>query len=428
MTKFAVSIGLVVCLSSCPLAADDWPQFRGGTGDGISNESHLPVQWSAEKGIRWRIGETGRANSSPAITADRIDLTSVDEAQRLWVMSYDRATGKLLRKTEVGTGELSARGEAKLYAHRHNAATPSPAADERNIYAFFGSGLLACVEASTGSIVWKRDLVREYGPYDITFGMGSSPRLWEDRLYVACMTKGPSYVVALDKQTGKEVWKKDRRFPADDDGPDSYSSPIIRKNGERTELVISGCDCINAYDAQSGNPLWLYGGLKVKSEFGRVIASPAASGKSIIATTANPGGSLGRVVALRPGDDSAKKKLPVQWTYSKSTPDSSTPICYQDCVYLCSDQGIATCLDLKTGKLHWQQRLAQGPYHTSLVAGDGKVYFLSTDGTCTVVEAGKKFKVLAENKLSGTFYATPAISNGVLYLRSYESLYAIGSD
>lgn len=427
MKKFAVLLGLGLTLTAGRLVADEWPQFRGATGDGVSAESNLPSKWSVKKGVKWSVGGTGHANSSPAVTAERVDLTSVDNARHLWVMSYDRATGKLLKKTQVGTGALSAKAEVKLYAHRHNAATPSPAADDRHVYAFFGSGLLVCVEAASGKIVWKRDLAKDYGPYDISFGMGSSPRLWGDLLYIACMTKGPSYVVALDKQTGKEAWKKDRKLPAADDGPDAYSSPVILKNHERTELVVSGSDHINAYDPLTGNMLWQQDGLAIKSEYGRVIASPTGAANTIIATTANPGGAgLGRVVALRATEEADSPKTLPRWTYNKSTPDSSTPICYQDCVYFCSDQGVATCLDLETGQLHWQHRLPQGPYHASLVAGDGKIYFLSTEGTCTVMAAGKEAKVLSENKLSGsTFYATPAISDGVIYLRSYEKLYAI---
>lgn len=429
MKKFAALFAFGLVLEIGPLAAGEWPQFRGPTGDGVSTESNLPERWSAKKGVKWSVGGTGQANSSPAVTAERVDLTSVDKARKLWVMSYDRATGKLLRKTQVGAGTLAAKGETKLYAHRHNAATPSPAADDRHVYAFFGSGLLVCVEAASGNIVWKRDLVKDYGQYDITFGMGSSPRLWGELLYIACMTKGPSYVVALDKQTGKEAWKRDRRLPAADDGPDAYSTPAVYQNGDRTELVVSGSDHINAYDPLSGNPLWQYEGLAIKSEYGRIIASPAGSAKTIIAATANPGGAgLGRIVALRPGTDGDPAKAPPQWTYGKATPDSSTPVCYQDSVYLCSDQGIATCLDLETGALHWQQRLAQGPYHASVVAGDGKIYFLSTEGTCTVMAAGKEAKILSENKLPGTFYATPAISDGVVYLRSYDKLWALDGE
>lgn len=426
MHKYAALLGLGLVLASGGLHAGEWPQFRGATGDGVSTDSNLPVTWSAQRGVKWSVPVVGRANSSPAVTAERIDVTSEDDAHGLWVVSYDRKSGKLLRKTQVGTGTLDAKGPAKLYAHRHNAATPSPAADGQHIYAYFGSGQLYCVEAATGKIAWQRDLVKDYGPYDITFGMASSPRLWGDHVFVACMTKGPSYVVALDKKTGKEVWKKDRKLPAANDGPDGYSSPIIYKHGARTELLVSGSDHVNSYDPVTGNVLWASGGLEIKSEFGRVIASPAGGPGVVLATSANPGGGgLGRVLALKAGGTGDVTKTAELWRQDKSTPDSSTPVCYDGCAYLCSDQGVATCLDLASGKMHWQQRLPQGPYQAALVAGDGKVYFLSIEGTCTVMAAGKEAKVLAENSLPGTFYATPALSDGTLYLRSYDKLYAI---
>ena len=407
--------------------ADNWPQFRGATGDGISKESELPVEWSENSGISWVTKLPGRANSSPAVTSGRIDVTTQTQDNSLWVVSIARHTGKIIRQTKVSTGTLAATGPKNLYVHRHNAATPSPVADEQNIYTFFGTGLLVCVEAVTGNVIWQRDLVKEFGPYDITFGMGSSPRLWGERLYLACMTKGPSYVVALDKHTGHVIWKTDRDLLAQDDGPDAYSTPFVLNMKEREQLLISGSDHVNAYDLLTGKQLWISDGLTIDSPYGRVIASPVAGEDIVIATSGNPGGAgRGQVIAV-PGTGTGKIPYSARlWTYAKTTPDSSTPVCVNGRVYMVTDNGVASCLELRKGKIAWQKRLSKGPYHASLVAGDSKVYFLGIDGNCTVIQSdGDNPKVLATNRLPGTFYATPAISNGTIYLRSYEQLYAI---
>ena len=419
-----ISAIMVSLLLPSPSQADSWPQFRGTTGSGVSSEKNLPEKWSDQQGILWSIALPGRADSSPTITAKRIDITTKSEDESLWIISFDRKSGKKIRKVKVGSGALSAPGPRNLWTHRHNSATPSPISDDRNIWAFFGTGLLVCLDAESGKIQWKRDLVKDYGPYNITFGMGSTPRLWGNLLYVTCMTKGPSYVVAFDKNTGDEVWKMNRKLPAIKDGADAYSTPAIFHNGNHTELLVSGSDHINAYDPLTGKQLWIAGGLDIPSPFGRIIAAPVADSKVVIATSGNPGGGgLGYLKAFQQGSSGDITKSGLLWKYDVSTPDASTPLILNDKLFMVSQNGVASCLNLKNGKLLWKKRL-KGQYFSSLVAGDEKVYFLSIEGLCTVIDA-KNGEILAENQLPGTFYSTPAISEGIIYLRSFDRLYAI---
>lgn len=419
ITFAALTIGSIA-------VADTWPQFRGATGDGVSKEKNLPVKWSSDSGVAWTCDLPGRANSSPAVTANRIDVTSQTDDNSLWVISIDRKTGQVIRQIKVGSGTLDANADPKLWSHRHNPATPSPIADDEHVWAFFGTGLLVCIDAKSGSVSWKKDFVADYGKYDISFGMGATPRMWGDLIYVACQTKGPSYVVALDKRTGKEVWKSDRKLKAADDGPDAYTTPLVWEHDGRTELIVSGSDHVNSYDLKTGKQNWISNGLAINSQYGRVIASPVAADGIVVATSASPaGGGLGHVLAVRGdgrGDISGTRQL---WRFPKTTPDSSTPVAYGGKVYFITDSGIATCADIKTGQQLWQKRLGTGPFHAGLVAGDGKVYALGIDGKCVVIDAGTDGKVLSENQLAGTFYATPAISDGVIYLRAYERLVAI---
>ena len=425
--QWMLTAAVLIAMGTSRTSAETWPGFRGKTGRGVSTESNLPATWSAKKNLVWSADLTGRGNSSPAVTKSRIYVTTQQPDNSLWVVTIDRSNGKILGRVKVGTGTLAATGPKNLYAHRHNAATPTPVADEEHVWAFFGTGLLVCLDTE-GKIRWKRDLARDYGGYDISFGMGSSPRLWGDRLYVACMTKGPSYVAALDKHTGKEVWKTARELSAEHDGPDAYSTPAILQKGDRTELIVTGSDHINAYDPRTGKQLWISGGLKIDSHYGRIIASPAIAEEAVVASTGNPlGGGLGRAIAVRTGGSGDVTKSHRLWTYEPFTPDSPTPVCYQGRFYAVRDDGVASCLDLKSGELQWRKRLSGGPYRASLVAGDDKVYFLKVDGTCTVIQAGAEGKVLAENKLEGSFFATPAISDGIIYLRGHRRLYAVGA-
>lgn len=426
-------VGIGVGLLNLNAHAETWPGFRGHAGTGVSPDKNLPTEWSAKKNITWSVELFGRGNSSPCITSDRVYLTTknVSKTERvpLYVMSIDRKSGKMLWRTKVGEGNLEAKGPKNLYVSRHNSATPTASADEKHVWAFFGTGLLVCLDRA-GEIQWSRNLAEEYGSYDITFGMGSSPRLWGDLLYVACMTKGTSYVVALNKATGKQVWKANRQFPAKDDGPDSYSTPFVYEHEGGNQLLVSGCDHINAYDPKTGDQIWSSDGLTITSKFGRVIASPTASDNLIVATSGNPGGGgLGRSIGIRPGGKGDISQSHRLWKYEKTSPDSSSPIIYKDLLYLMSHEGIASCVSPKTGELVWRERLGKGdaPYYASLVAGGGKVYFLSRDGRCTVVQAGPNAKVLAENQLpEDGYFATPAISDGTIYIRGHKHLYAIG--
>lgn len=429
MSKNTLAAATMLLISSFLVAtatAETWPGFRGRAGSGVSSEKNLPAKWSADQGVLWKTPLTGRGNSSPAVTKTRIYLTTHLEDKSLWVLSIDRKSGKIVWKKKVGNGLLVAKGPTNLYINRHSPATPTASADETGVWAFFGTGLLVHLDRD-GNMKWQRDLVKDYGSYDITFGMGSSPRLWGDLLYVSCMTKGPSYVVALNKTSGKQVWKKVRRLPAKDDGPDSYATPIVDQTKTGDQLLIAGSDHINAYDPKSGKQLWISHGLTVKTPYGRVIASPAISESgAVVVTSGNPGGSVGHVITLRGGGSGDITETHRLWKLAKNVPDSSTPVCVGKNVYMINGNGIGTCLDIATGKVLWQKRLLKGPVHAASVAGDGKVYFINIEGDCVVLKTGNEANVLSTNKLPGQFYATPAISDGVIYLRAYEALYAIG--
>jgi len=416
---------LALALTGDPTAAQSWGQFRGQAGSGISTSENLPTQWS-DDAVAWSVELPGQGNSSPAVNADAVYITSQTKDLGLHVLAFSRADGKSLWEKKVGSGKLAAKGPVNLYAHRHNAATPSPIADDKSVWAFFGSGLLVRLDANTGALRWEVDMVQEYGAYDITFGMGSTPRLVGDKLIVSCMTKGASYVVALNANTGELIWKHDRRFPAKDDGPDAYSTPAVIDVAGKQQLVVTGCDHINAYDPETGDQLWYSSGLQIASPYGRVIASPVADSGVVIGVSANPGGGgLGHVMAWKLGAKGDLRDTSVLWTHKKSTPDSSSPVALGGQLFTLADNGVATCLDIKTGEVKWVKRLTTGASYASLVAGGGNIYAIGINGTAVVFKADATGTVVATNKLQGQFYSTPALVDGAIYLRAYERLVAI---
>jgi len=425
-----VRVTTLICLSllSSVAVAESWSGFRGAAGTGVSDETNLPLTWSMEENIAWKTNLPGRGDSSPAINSRHAYVTSQTEDQALWVIAVDRGDGRIAWQQKVGSGKLAAYGPENLYTHRHNPATPCPSADEERVYAYFGTGLLVCLDVD-GTEIWRKDLVKEYGEYKIRFGMGSSPRLWNDRLIIACMTKGPSYVVALDKKTGNEIWKTDRNLPSSDDGPDGYSSPIIWQSPEGDQVLVAGSDHINAYDVKDGQQVWVSSGLKINSEFGRVISSPVVSEKVIVQCASNPGnGGIGRAIALRTGGQGDITDSHRLWTFPRESSDITTPVAYGGTLYMVRENGVGVAIDLESGNVHYRKRLGGSSYRASVVVGDGKIYCLSKDGLCTVLQPGPEGKILAKNQLEGEFFATPAISDGTIYLRGFHRLYAVKAE
>jgi outer membrane protein assembly factor BamB len=426
------SCGVVAgCLLTVQLAgvarAESWTGFRGPAGDGVSNETGLPLKWSETEGLAWKIPLRGTGNSSPAVTKSRVYLTSSDKATgALLVVAVDRVDGRIVWEKSVGKGTLVAYGPPNLIENRHDPATGSPCADDdERVYAFFGTGDLVCLDRD-GNKVWQRNLAEEYGPYDLKFGMASSPRLWGDRLYVACVHKGPSYVLALDKKTGQEVWLTDRNYPALGDAPDAYTSPVVFRQPNRPpQLVVSGCDHTDAYDLADGHRIWFDGNLILpESEYARTVLS-AAVGDGVVLASASRSNVC---IAIR-GDAKGNVANTAYETWKiKGLSDCPTPTIHNGLIYMVKDDGVGAAFDLKSGNELWKKRIGKGGVNASPVVADGRVYFLNLDGTCTVVKEGREFELLAENSLpAGNFYATPAVSNGMIFLRDRSHLYAVGS-
>jgi outer membrane protein assembly factor BamB len=397
--------------------ADNWPQWRGPDGDGICKESGLPAKWSASENIVWQLPLPGMGGSTPIVWKDRIFLTSADGNDI--VLLGVGTDGRHLWKSKLGTGE-------KYFMRQEgNQASASPSTDGHHVWAFSGTGDLACFDFD-GKEVWHFNAQERYGKFDIQWGMHVTPLLHGDRLYLPLLHMGSQSVIALDKATGNEVWKVDRPTDGIWEGRQSYASPVLWHNGSEEYLVVHGCDYTTAHRLSDGKEIWRLSDLNPKSRYNRtlrLVASPVAVQDLIVVPTAKNG----PVVAVKPDASGAIKAGSnfELWRKARGTPDVPSPLVNDGLVYLCGEKGGLTCLEARTGKPLYDKRLHTALYRASPVYADGKIYLTARDGYFSVVKAGPEFELLVVNELPDTFTASPAICNGRIYLRGFQTLYAI---
>jgi outer membrane protein assembly factor BamB len=421
-------------LGAVPGAADDWPQWRGPTGDGVVADSALPLQWSEQDGVAWKCPLPEWGNSTPAIWGSAIFVTSHVDDRDLVLLKIEKSSGRIEWTRHVGAGSTRRapaghksgedRGRQKFH-NTHNLATPSPVTDGEVVIVHFGNGDLAAYDFS-GKRLWLRNLQQDFGPYTIWWGHGNSPVLHEDLVISVAMQDNcrdfldepaPSYVAAHDRRTGALRWKTPRMTAATMEQCDSYTTPVFRRHDGRLEMIVMGGQMLDAYDPATGKQLWSLPDLIGN----RVIPSPIAAGEMIFAIQ----GMREPLVAVRIGGDGKRTADEIVWQSEKGTSDSPSPVFARGLVFMVANNGIAHCFDAASGRLQWKERI-KGEYRASPIAAAGRVYFLNTAGLATVVSASKTFERLAENSLDDETVASPAVSEGRLYLRGRKSLYCIG--
>jgi outer membrane protein assembly factor BamB len=439
LLSIAFSIGVLGAQGS----AENWPQWRGASGTGASTETRLPERWSNTENIAWKTRLGGVGVASPIVWGDRVFVTSqagsgassrgprlgqgtdTSPAERsLGSAASAGATGgqpNTIRFLVEALGrsdgrrlwvyELAAEGELASVHDKHNLASASPVTDGERVYALFGSGQVVALDMS-GKPVWTRHLGKEFAPFDINWGHGSSPIVHRGALILVCYHDSASYLLALDVRTGKQLWKTDRPR-----GLLSYSTPVVVPAPQGEELIVNSSAGVEAYDPTTGRALWH---LNEPNQF----PIPVAMHHDGVIYLSR-GYRSGPYAAIRPGGRGDIAKTHVIWHVPTGAPYISSLVHYDGLLYMAGDVGVVTCVDARTGERVWRERL--GGIHTaSPVAADGKVYLLSESGETIVLKAGRAPQVLSRNRIDGRILASPAISGGRLFIRTDDHVIAIG--
>jgi outer membrane protein assembly factor BamB len=420
--RFALTVAMLFSAALAAPRAENWPQWRGPSLNGVSGETNLPVRWSKTENIAWKLAMPAWSGSTPIVWGDRIFLNVADdlkiiEGDNISLWCVDRNNGTPIWKRPLGGGNRQQR--------KQNMSTPSPVTDGERVWVMAGTGIIKAFDFS-GKELWARDIQKDYGRFGLNWGYGSSPLLHGDALYVQVLhgmrTDDPSYLLRIDKATGKTVWRVERPTRARVESPDSYTTPALLRYGNTTEIVLTGGDVVTGHDPATGKELWRADGLNPTNDANyRIVASPVVYGDLIIAPTRER-----PMLVLKAGGRGDVTASHLLWSFNNG-PDVPTPVTDGTYVYVINDRGIMWCLDAKSGKeIYGRQRLKAGTYSGSFVLADGKLYITNEDGMTSVVKAGPVFELLAENDFDDYALSSPAISEGQIFIRTTGFLYCIG--
>jgi outer membrane protein assembly factor BamB len=407
--KKPVALGVLVLFLASAAPAEEWPGWRGPRGDGVSGEKNVPTKWSSTANVHWKIAIPGLGHSSPIVWADRVFITTcIEEQKQRLLLCLDRHTGKKLWERVVLTAPLEQK-------HRlNNFASATPAADGKQVYvAFLDYPHMVVVSYDfEGKEVWRKSP----GTLLSKHGFCSSPVLYKDLVILNGDQDGDGYLVALDRATGAERWRTARP-----NHTRSYCTPVIYDAAGKKQLVLSGSRCVASYDPDTGKQHWIIDGPTEQ-----YVASLVMLDGLFFLTAGYPKYHL---MAIRPDGRGNVTRSHVAWHHADVGASGASyvpsPIAHDQYLYVVSDSGFLHCLEAKTGKKLWTQRL--GRHHSaSPVYADGHLYFLGDDGLTLVLKANGKYDVVSQNALEEECYASPAISRGQLFIRTLHHLYCIG--
>ncbi len=396
-------------------AADNWLQFRGPSGDGHALAKNVPLTWGPDKNIAWKQPLPGNGWSSPILLNDRLYLsTAVPQndqnppALSLHVLCLDAKSGRTLWDKEL----FRHGSDRTKRQHKKNSyASPTPFIEDGRIYAHFSHMGTACLDLN-GEVLWKNDSL-DYNP---VHGTGGSPIVVGNILFFSCDAGKDAFVVALDKQTGKVRWRKNRNIEVG--RPFSFSTPTAIEVNGRTQIVSPASGAVIAYDPKDGSEIW-----KVKYGEGYSVVPKPIYAHGLVYVCS--GFNKAVLYAIDPNGKGDTTDTHVKWTHDKNVPKSASILIVGDEVFMTADKNFATCLDAKTGKVHYEERV-EGAYSASPTFAEGRIYITNENGKTTVLAPGKKFKVLAENDLAEKTLASFAVADGTIFLRTEQALYRVG--
>ena len=447
-----VTIGTAWVQSPSQATGENWPQWRGPYQTGVSDAENLPTTWSGTENIVWKTALPAWSGGTPIVWGDKIFLTSPTQGtgevttqppeprrgrrgrrggrgggrspggDELLLLCISRTGGDIVWQRELDTGnQLHRKG---------NDSSPSPVTDGKHVWVVTGTGAVAAFDME-GKEAWKRNLQDDYGKFGLNWGYASSPLLYDRMLIIEVLhgyrTDDPSYIVAFDASSGREMWRQERSTDAFAESPDAYTTPALLEHNGTTQIVISGGDYVTGHNPETGKEIWRSGGLNPHQEGNyRVVGSPLVVEGIIYAPTRKR-----PLLALRAGGTGDITDSHLLWKWEGAgAPDVPTPVCDGTHFYMVDDRGLATCLNAKTGEVVWgPERTAQGTVSASPILADGKLYITNEYGITTVIAAGPAFKILATNELDGSYtLSSPAVSGSNLFIRTGTHLYCIGTE
>jgi outer membrane protein assembly factor BamB len=396
------------------LADEEWRQFRGPTGVGHTSAKHLPLTWNENQKIVWKTAIHDRGWSSPVICGSQIWLTTATrEGHKLFAVCVDRETGKIVHDVHVFDVE-----QPQLIAAENTYATPTPAIEPGRVYVHYGTYGTACLDSTTGSIVWtRRDLNCDH---ESGAGPSSSPFLVGNLLIVNVDGRDFQYVIALDTSNGQTVWKTDRSFDYSTvpvNMRKAFAMPLLVPRGVRQQLISPAAQAVYAYDPVTGEELW-----KVRHGGFSCVPRPVYGHGLVFFVTDHDHPELWAVRSDGTGDVTDSH---VAWKETRAVPARSSPLLVDDLLYIVSRQGILSCLEAKTGEVVWKNRM-EGQYSASPIHSDNRVYYFNETAVCTVIRPGRKYEELAVNRLNEQpLMASPAVAGDSLFIRTEEYLYRV---
>ena len=419
---------MVLVASAATLLADDWPQFRGPTGDGLALATNLPLTWSPTQNVAWKTPVPGRGRSSPVILGDRIWLTTaletgvktfaegpdrMQQAQRvvIGVVCLERATGKQLHHVD-----LFPLDNPPAVNFLNSYATPTPVVEAGRLYCDFGTFGTVCLEAATGQVLWKRQL-----PLDHHHGPGSSPVLYRNLLILVRDGRDQQYLTALNKLTGETVWKTNRpplRTPVREFRK-SFSTPLVFAANGRVQMVVPGAQWLVAYEPETGREIW-----RVDDGKGETVAPRPVYGQGLVFLSTGILGSRPQLWAVRVDGQGDVTQTHVAWKLPTTIGFMPSPLLVGRELYVLNDDGFVSCLEATSGTVLGKYR-AGGTYAASPVYAEGRIYCFSREGKTVVLQANKDLTPMAENQLEGPVFASPALLDSAIYLRTDRHLYCL---
>ncbi len=408
MLRLLAFLALLVGVTSA-VAGENWNQFRGPTGDGVSDAKALPTKWGEGENVRWKVAVHDKGWSSPVIWGNKVWVTTADEGGKTYfAVCLDRKTGAVIHDIKLFTEE-----NPPDIRQFNSYATPTPYLEANRVYAHFGSHGTACIDATTGKVVWeRRDL-----PCNHWRGPAASPVVFENKLFLQFDGYDKQYTACLDKATGTTIWQKNHELPYPNNGDlkKAFATPSVFTLNGKPQVVCSAAVGTIGYDAADGSEIWrvIHGGMNE-------ACRPILAHDLIYLTTGHTSG----LVAVKAGQTGDITKDGVAWKFEKVAPSRPSPLVLGDLVYFVNDTGTAFCLEAKTGKQVWKESL-DGKFSASPIAAAGNLYFLNESGKTFVIAAGREYKPIEVNKLDAGCRASPAVAGEELFIRTTTHLYCI---